>query len=306
MRILCSAVAGMRRISGPFPWQLAPSRRAVLATVALVKKCRHQVNAGAGGRPRGAAHRAPRLLDKIFLGTLLATAGAAFIASATPVAAAQGAAQANYEPDAALVEAALALARQAASSLAPAGARVAASAGPLDARLRLAPCARVEPFLAAGLPTWGATRVGLRCTSGRVLWRAFLPVQVQVLAPAWTSKAALPGGAVVAGDQWELAETDWAAAPTPPLGALATIVGRTLARPINPGQALRETDLQARRWFANGQAVRIVASGPGFSIQADGLALGHGIEGQPVRVRTEGGRILTGQAVGEALVEVRP
>jgi flagella basal body P-ring formation protein FlgA len=215
-------------------------------------------------------------------------------------------AQDLYEPEPAVIEAALALARQSAAALAPVSARIEAAAGPLDARLRLAPCARVEPFLAPGLPPWGATRVGLRCVAGRVLWRAFLPVQVQVLAPAWTSKAALPGGAVVASDQWELVETDWAASPSPPLGALSTIAGRTLARPVNPGQALRESDLQARRWFANGQAVRILASGPGYSIQSEGLALGHGIEGQPVRVRTEGGRILIGQAVGEALVEVRP
>lgn len=255
-----------------------------------MKKCRHRIEAGARIGGRRAAHR----LRRAALALLSAAAYEACLA------------QAAFAPDAATTEAALALVRQAASAIAPAGARVAATAGALDARLRLAACTRVEPYLVSGLPGWGATRVGLRCTSGPVHWRAFLPVQVQVLAPAWTSKAALPAGALVANDQWELAETDWAAAPTPPLGARSTIAGRTLARPMNPGQALREGDLQARRWFANGQTVRIVAAGPGFSIQAEGLALGHGIEGQPVRVRTEAGRIVTGQAIGEALVEVRP
>ena len=202
-------------------------------------------------------------------------------------------------------DAAVSLLQQAAGAVAPPGARIRVTAGALDARLRLAPCARVEPYLAAGLSTWGATRIGLRCSEGRVAWRAFLPVQVQVLAPAWTSKAALPAGALVASDQWELAEADWAASPSLPLGASAHIAGRTLARPLMAGQALRESDLQARRWFANGQAVRIVAAGAGYSISTDGQALGHGIEGQPVRVRTEAGRILTGQPVGEALVEVR-
>jgi len=200
---------------------------------------------------------------------------------------------------------ALGLVREAAAALAPPGARIAASAGVLDARLRLAPCARIEPYLVAGLSGWGSTRVGLRCADGRVAWRVFLPVQVQVLAPAWTSKAALPAGALVASDQWELAETDWAAAASPPLGAGASIAGRTLARPIVPGQALREADLQARRWFSSGQPVRIVAAGPGYSVTVEGQALGHGIEGQPVRVRTEGGRILTGQPMGEGWVEVR-
>lgn len=255
-----------------------------------MKKCRHRAEAGARDSGCRFAHRIRRGL----------AAGAIVLGPAAACA------QPSYEPEPVVIEAALAMARQAAAALAPPQARIEATPGPLDARLRLAPCAQVEPFLAPGLPAWGNTRVGLRCLSGRVLWRAFIPVQVQVLAPAWTSKVSLPGGTVVATDQWQLVETDWAASTSPPLGALATIAGRTLARPVNPGQALRETDLQARRWFVNGQAVRILASGPGYSIQSEGLALGHGIEGQPVRVRTEGGRILVGQAVGEALVEVRP
>ncbi len=212
---------------------------------------------------------------------------------------------AGFELPAIAREAALALAQQAAANLGPPGARILATAGLWDARLRLAPCLRVEPYLVAGLPAWGATRVGLRCTEGRVAWRAFLPVQVQVLAPAWTSKGALPAGALVAPDQWEIAETDWAASPSPALGATASIAGRTLARPVAAGQALRETDLLARRWFSNGQPVRIRAAGAGYSIDTEGQALGHGIEGQQVRVRTDAGRILTGQPVGDALVEVR-
>lgn len=255
-----------------------------------MKKCHQRVELGACRGERLAA----------------CVRGRAALALCVAVAGAPCLAQPAFTPDAATTEAALALVRQAASAVAPAGARIAASAGTLDARLRLAACARVEPYLVAGLPSWGATRVGLRCISGPVPWRAFLPVQVQVFAPAWTSRAALPAGTVVAGDQWELAETDWAAMATPPLGALSSIAGRTLARPVQPGQALREADLQARRWFVNGQTVRIVAAGPGFSIAAEGLALGHGIEGQPVRVRLEGGRVLTGQAVGDSLVEVRP
>jgi flagella basal body P-ring formation protein FlgA len=126
-----------------------------------------------------------------------------------------------------------------------------------------------------------------------------------VWAPAWTSKSALPAGALVSTDQWELAETDWAATPTAPLGPAAAIAGRTLARPTAAGQALKESDLLARRWFDSGQTVRIVATGSGYRISTEGQALGHGIEGQPVRVRTEAGRIISGQAVGDALVEVR-
>ena len=258
--------------------------------------------------------RALLSLGVLTCGSLVAAQTAsAPVASVTPAApVASVAAAASPSPldlPAAVREDALALLQQAAAALAPPGARIQASAGVLDVRLRLTPCARIEPYLLAGLSSWGHTRVGLRCQSGqggsRTAWRAFLPVQVQVLAPAWTSRSALPAGAVLATDQWELVDTDWAAAATPPLGARTQIAGRTLARPVAPGQALRESDLQARRWFSNGQPVRIVATGAGYSISAEGQALGHGIEGQPVRVRTEAGRILTGQAVGEGVVEVR-
>jgi flagella basal body P-ring formation protein FlgA len=51
----------------------------------------------------------------------------------------------------------------------PAGAsalRTEIELGELDSRLRLAPCAKVEPFLPPGARLWGKTRLGLRCTEG--------------------------------------------------------------------------------------------------------------------------------------------
>jgi flagella basal body P-ring formation protein FlgA len=70
------------------------------------------------------------------------------------------------------------------------------------------------------------------------------------------------------------------------------------------GDAPRQADLKARQWFAAGDTVRLVASGPGFAISSDATALSHGMEGQPARVRTEGGRVLSGRPVGERRVEV--
>ena len=278
----------MSPIRAAFHAQFPPPGAHPIATLALVKKCLKS--------PPSPSVRLRNLV----------AAAAVVAAAAAPVGAAQPASPTRaFELDATVREQALSLVSQAAAALAPPGAHVIASAGRLDARLRLAHCDRVEPYLVAGLGTWGATRVGLHCTAGPVAWRAFLPVQVQVLAPAWTSKVALPAGALLAREQWELAEADWAASASPPLGAQVAIVGRTLVRPLAPGQALREFDLQARRWFSSGQAVRIVANGSGFELSTDGQALGHGIEGQPVRVRTEAGRILTGQPVGAARVEVR-
>ncbi len=199
---------------------------------------------------------------------------------------------------------AVALATDAAAALAPPGARVLASAGRLDARLQLAPCALVTTYLPAGSPPWGRTRIGVRCNQGATLWNVYLPVTVQVLAPAVVVASALPAGAQLDPSQLGQSEVDWAAAPTPPYTAAEALNGRVLARPVAAGQALRSSDLQPRRWFAVGDTVRITARGAGFAITSEGQALTPGHEGQPARVRTDSGRIVVGRPVGERRLEL--
>jgi flagella basal body P-ring formation protein FlgA len=207
---------------------------------------------------------------------------------------------------AAAMNQALALVAEAAGALAPAGARVQALPGELDTRLRLAPCTQVDAFLVPGLAAWGRTRVGLRCTQGPARWTVYLPVTVQVWAPAVVPAGALPAGARLETEQLQMAEVDWAAAPQPPFASPAALAGRVLARGVPPGQALRAPDLQARQWFAAGDPVRVVAGGPGFAVTADGQAVSAGIEGQRVRVRIGENRVLEGRAVGHRTVEVGP
>ncbi|MDE2612712.1 MAG: flagellar basal body P-ring formation protein FlgA [Burkholderiales bacterium] len=236
-------------------------------------------------------------------------ARAARLAGLSILWAAAGAAQAQVRPADApqlppeAVAQALALAREAATALAPGGARITATPGALDARLHLAACAQVEPYLAAGQPAWGHTRIGVRCTEG-ANWRVFLPVQVQVLAPAVVLRQALPAGARLTEEQLDSAEVDWAAATGTPWLDPSALAGRVLVRPLAAGQALRPSDLQPRQWFATGQTVRIVAAGGGFSVSTEGQALTPGIEGQTVRVRTEAGRVLVGRPTGDGQVEV--
>lgn len=198
---------------------------------------------------------------------------------------------------------ALALAQHAAEAVAPSLARIRVTAGALDARLKLAPCTRIDPYLVSGLPTWGRTRVGLRCTEG-ARWSVYLPVQVQVLAPALVARQALPAGTHLSDDQLETVEVDWAEGSGTAFTDPASLVGRVLAHPVAAGQAPRAGDLQPRQWFASGQQVRVLATGGGFAISTEGQALAPGLEGQLVRVRTESGRVLMGRPTGQGQVEV--
>ena len=212
-------------------------------------------------------------------------------------------ARAGLAPEA--VAQALTLATQAAQALAPRGARIQVEAGQLDARLNLAPCTTVQVFLPAGSSPWGRGRVGLRCMQGAVAWQVFLPVTVHVWATAVVASTALPAGARLDPSQLGLAEVDWAASSSAPVATLQAAQERVLNRPLLAGQALRGSDLRARQWFALGETVRIVAQGRGFAVSAEGLAMGPGVEGQPVRVRTDAGRVLVGLPTAQRLVELK-
>lgn len=210
------------------------------------------------------------------------------------------------EPSAAL-EAGATIAQQARQFVAASGGlpgkRLEVEVGALDPRLKLAPCDRIEPYLPSGVHLWGRTRIGLRCTQGATPWNVYLPLTVKVFGPAVTSAAALPAGAVLTAADLRTAEVDLAARGTAIVDPDAAI-GRTLARPLAPGQSLRAADLRKRQWFAAGETVQITAIGPGFRVSGEGQALGPGYEGQSARVRTESGRIVVGQPVAERRIEI--
>lgn len=182
--------------------------------------------------------------------------------------------------------------------------RVEVIAGQPDPRLRLAPCLRVDVHWPANQRPWGRTRIGLRCTAGPVAWNITVPLQVRVWAPAVVAAVPLPAGTLLEERHLRMGEVDWAERDTPVLLDAADIVGRTVATAVPTGGAVRAEQLRRRQWFAAGDPVRIVAAGPGFAVSGEGVALGPGLEGQTVRVRTDSGRVVTGVAAGDRVVEV--
>ncbi|MBX9716024.1 MAG: flagellar basal body P-ring formation chaperone FlgA, partial [Burkholderiaceae bacterium] len=143
-----------------------------------------------------------------------------------------------------------------------------------------------------------------RCTQGVKPWNVYLPVTVRVFGQALVAAAPLPAGATLRGDDLRWAEIDLAEDNAPVVTNAALAVGRTLTRPLMAGRGLRQTDLKPRMWFAAGDSVKVLASGPGFSVAGSGQALTPGIEGQTARVRTDSGQVLTGTPVGTRVVEL--
>ncbi len=182
--------------------------------------------------------------------------------------------------------------------------RVEVVLGRLDPRLRLAPCQQILPYLPAGTRPLGNTRMGLRCARGPIAWNVSLPIAVKVWAPSLVASTALPAGTVLERRHLTSAEVDLAERVDPTIAVPEAALGRTLARGLAAGEALRRTDLKTRLWFSAGDTVRIVAVGPGYAISSEGQAMGPGLEGQSARVRTESGRIVSGIAAGERRIEV--
>jgi flagella basal body P-ring formation protein FlgA len=213
----------------------------------------------------------------------------------------------GYAPDNQLLQQVETMARSGASAATAGqarGMRVEVKVGKLDPRLKLAPCLHIDTYLPPGLPVWGATRMGLRCTQGSKLWNVSIPIQVSVWAQATVVKTALAAGSVLDGSQLDQAEVDLAAAPGAAVSDPALAIGRTLGRSVAAGATLRQTDLKARQYFAAGETVRVTALGPGWQVVTEGQAVSAGIEGQTVHVRTESGRLLNARPTGDRQVEV--
>lgn len=176
--------------------------------------------------------------------------------------------------------------------------------GQLDPRLSLAPCGRIEPFLPAGTRAWGRINVGMRCREG-ASWTVFVPVTVRVFGTALAANKSLMFGATPADNDVEPLESELSREPGTPVSDLKQVEGRVLARALFPGQILRMEHFRVAPAIAQGDQVKLVVKGQGFTISADGEALAQALDGQNIRVKTETGRIVSGTARPGRVVELR-
>jgi flagella basal body P-ring formation protein FlgA len=185
--------------------------------------------------------------------------------------------------------------------------RVEISVGNIDERLKLAPCARVEPYIPASTRLWGKTQIGLKCTEGSTNWNVFLPVEIKVFGQALVATRPLNFGQAVGADDVRLQEVEFTRETG---GGVAIadprqIEGKTTARMIAAGQTLRQDYFRSPPAVGAGDAVKVVYSGQGFNISTNGRALGSASDGQSVRVQTDTGRIVQGTARPGRIVEMR-
>lgn len=175
--------------------------------------------------------------------------------------------------------------------------------GSVDGRLNLAACPAPQAFQQPGAKPWGKTTVGVRCTAPAA-WTVYIQAQVSVQGKYVATAVPIVQGQSIDASQLVMTSGDLAALPNGVVTDMAQAVGRSSAMSLAAGSPLRVDMLRSKPVVQQGQAVRVVSRGAGFSVSTEAKAIGNAGEGQVVQVRAQNGAILSGVAKTGGMVEV--
>jgi flagellar basal body P-ring formation protein FlgA len=183
--------------------------------------------------------------------------------------------------------------------------RVEARAGPMDSRLRLTACKELRAYLAPGSRLWGSTHVGLRCQAPQA-WTVFVPVHVSVTGPAVFPVRRVARNQVIGPDDVEIRQTLLTSHAADVATDQSQVLDRVAAAELAPGYPIRLGLLRTAQAIRQGDKVKLVSAGSGFSVSADGVALENGGTGQTIRVKASSGRVVRGTVERPGWVSVTP
>lgn len=181
--------------------------------------------------------------------------------------------------------------------------KVRINVGKLDSRLNVAACNALEPFLPTGARIWGKSTVGVRC-SAPVNWTVYIQADISVTGEYVVSAAPLAQGQLVSMSQLSMVTGDLTRLPNGIITDRNQAIGKTVAMSIPAGTPLRMDTLRVQAAVQQGQNVKIVANGNGFEVSAEGRALTTANAGQSVQIRIFDGRVISGIAKADGIVEV--
>jgi flagella basal body P-ring formation protein FlgA len=174
---------------------------------------------------------------------------------------------------------------------------------PLDTRTKLARCEALEPFQPTGAAPWGKTTVGVRCL-GPASWTLYVQVRISVEAQYLVAARSLAAGQIVGENDFVVRSGDLGTLPATVLMDAGQALGKTVRIGIAAGQPLRGDQLTAPWTVQQGQKVKTVSRGAGFSVSSEGRALNNAQEGQVIQVRTPSGQTVSGIARPGGVVEI--
>lgn len=175
--------------------------------------------------------------------------------------------------------------------------------GAIDPRLKLPACAAPETFLPSSSKAWGKTTVGVRCTVP-TNWTIYVSANVKVFGEYVAAATPLSQGQTIGAGDVAKVKGDLTTLPAGIVTDPSLAIGRTVASAVTLGSPLRQDALRNQQAIQQGQGVRVVLNGPGFSVTSEAKALNNANEGQLTQVRTPNGQVVSGIAKLGGIVEL--
>lgn len=134
--------------------------------------------------------------------------------------------------------------------------------------------------------------------------RKFVQISVQAQGTWWSARHAIKPGVVIQSEDIESRTGSLERLPAGLIFNKEHIIGQTTTRSISPGNPVLQNQLRARWAIMSGQAVEVIATGPGFRIRAKGKALDNAALGESLRITMRSGKIMTGVVSSEGKVDM--
>lgn len=134
--------------------------------------------------------------------------------------------------------------------------------------------------------------------------RKFIQISVQAQGTWWTARHGIKPGSVIDANDIEPRSGSLDRLPAGLIFDRESIVGQTATRTINKGQPVVENQLRKGWSVVSGQEVDVLATGEGFQIRIKAKALDSAAAGQPVRLSTRSGQIVTGTVTPDGKVHI--
>lgn len=165
------------------------------------------------------------------------------------------------------------------------------------------PCSNYEIFLPNNGRVWGRTPVGIRCIAPND-WTIYTTVNVKIWGTYVVTARPVPARQILSAQDLALRQGDLTQLPDDILLQTDQAIGQTLRTGVPAHFMLRTGGLVGQQAITQGQSVKLIAKGQGFSITSEGKATTSAREGQPVSVKTTGGHTVSGIARSGGIVEV--
>jgi flagella basal body P-ring formation protein FlgA len=165
------------------------------------------------------------------------------------------------------------------------------------------PCKQPRAIPGTGSSTTGKFPVSLRCDSPR--WLGQIVVTVEAAKRHLVAARNLQAGVIISPSDIVESESDWTKLPDDVATDAEQLLGRTLTRAMQQGQALTLNFARQTAVIRTGERVRVQMVGSNFTVTGDGLAVQQGAVGESVKVKMASGQFVTATVVRSGVVELK-